>query len=69
MWKMIIKIIFGLLVCMSFTNLSLAKGQANGLPKFSFEEVAIHYDDLDYSPSNDLIHPTVIKPLTISKIL
>ena len=36
--------------------------QAEGpLPKFKFHGVALHPDDLTYSPNNDLIHPTIVK--------
>jgi hypothetical protein len=31
------------------------------LPKFTFKGVAIHPKDLDYAPTQQLIHPTIIK--------
>ena len=32
------------------------------LPNFEFQGIALHPQDLRYSPNNDLIHPAIVKP-------
>ena len=41
-------------------GLSTARG-GGPLPKFTFQQVAMHPNDLNYAPTGDLIHPTIIK--------
>lgn len=54
---------FCLAIC-TFTLLfgSLPTSRGDGpLPEFTFQGVALHPKDLNYAPTNDLIHPTIIK--------
>ncbi len=37
------------------------RGEDGPLPEFEFHGIALHPDDLSFSPNNDLIHPTIIK--------
>ena len=39
---------------------TLAQG-AGPLPQFKFQGVALHPKDLDYAPTEELIHPSIIK--------
>jgi hypothetical protein len=43
-----------------FGSLSTVRGDGP-LPKFTFKGVALHPKDLDYAPTDQLIHPTIIK--------
>ena len=42
-------------------NLSTIAQQNGPLPEFTFHGIALHPDDLSFSPNDDLIHPTIIK--------
>ncbi len=48
---------------------TFADEQADPLPKFTFQKVALHPKDLTYAPTGDLIHPTIIKTEGRIKIL
>lgn len=47
--------------CMLFVFASSPSWAEGPLPEFTFQGVALHPDDLRYTPTGDLIHPTLIK--------
>ena len=53
----------GLLLAASSWALLLSPGRAEEgpLPTFTFQGVALHPDNLKYAPTNDLVHPTLIR--------
>ena len=48
--------------CLAVLLPDVSHAQGEGpLPEFTFQGVALHPQDLNYAPKNDLIHPTIVK--------